>query len=101
MLSRKVLLFGLFCCAVIAISARAIDDDMETAASDHKEEWKKGAGADKFEDEHSSHGDKGEKGYKESHDHDEGKKGHHGMLFSLLTKQKHNWIIYLFFLFFS
>lgn len=85
MLSRKVLVFGLFCCAVIAINARAIDDDdMETAASDHKEEWKKGAGADKFEDEHSSHGDKGEKGYKESHDHDEGKKGHHGIIIIII-----------------
>lgn len=45
---------------------------MEFAASGKHEEWKKGGGKDHFEDEHSSHGDKGEKGYKESHEHDEG-----------------------------
>lgn len=74
MLSRKLLLLGLLCCAVIAtINARYLSDDMEVAASGKEEEWKKGGGKDSFEDEHSSHGDKGEKGYKESHEHDEGK----------------------------
>lgn len=60
MLSKKVLLFGLLCCAVIAINARAFNDDMEVAASDKHEEWKKGGGKDHFEEEKSSHGDKGE-----------------------------------------
>lgn len=59
MLSKKVLLFGIFCCAVIAINARYVSDDMEAAASGHHEEWKKGGGGDHYEDEHSSHGDKG------------------------------------------
>lgn len=73
MLSTRVLLLGLVCCTLIAtISARYLSDDMEFAASDKHEEWKKGGGKDHFEDEHSSHGDKGEKGYKESHEHDEG-----------------------------
>ena len=60
MLSKKVLLFGFLCCAVIAINARAFSD-MEVAASDHHEEWKKGGGKDHFEEEKSSHGDKGER----------------------------------------
>jgi hypothetical protein len=60
MLSKKVLLFGLLCCAVIAINARAFSDDMEVAASGKDEEWKKGGGKDHFEEEKSSHGDKGE-----------------------------------------
>jgi hypothetical protein len=58
---------------IATISARYLSDDMEFAASGKHEEWKKGDGKDHFEDEHSSHGDKGEKGYKESHEHDEGK----------------------------
>lgn len=71
----RIILLGLLCCAVIAttINARYLSDDMEVAASGKHEEWKKGGGKDHFEDEHSSHGDKGEKGYKESHEHDEGK----------------------------
>lgn len=60
MLSKKVLLFGVLCCAVIAINARAFSDDMESAASEKHEEWKKGGGKDHFEEEKSSHGDKGE-----------------------------------------
>jgi hypothetical protein len=59
MLSKKVLLFGFLCCAVIAINARYVSDDMEVAASDKHEAWKKGGGKDHFEDEHSGHGDKG------------------------------------------
>jgi hypothetical protein len=47
---------------------------MEVAASGKHEEWKKGGGKDHHEDEHSSHGDKGEKGYKEGHEHDEGER---------------------------
>jgi hypothetical protein len=74
MFSSRVLLLGVLCCTMlVAISARYVSDDMEFAASDKHEEWKKGGGKDHFEDEHSSHGDKGEKGYKESHEHDEGK----------------------------
>jgi hypothetical protein len=61
MLSKKVLLFGFLCCAVIAINARAFSDDMEVAASGKDEEWKKGGGKDHFEEEKSSHGDKGER----------------------------------------
>lgn len=67
MLSKKVLLFGFLCCAVIAINARYLSDDMEVAASGKHEEWKKGEGKDSFEEEHSSHGDKGEN---EAHRHD-------------------------------
>jgi hypothetical protein len=59
MLSKKVLLFGFLCCAMIAINARYVSDDMEVAASGKHEEWKKGEGKDHYEDEHSSHGDKG------------------------------------------
>ena len=59
MLSKKVLLFGFLCCAMIAINARYVSDDMEVAASGKDESWKKGHGADHFEDEHGSHGDKG------------------------------------------
>jgi hypothetical protein len=72
MFSKSVLLLGLLCCAVIAINARSVSDDMEVAASGKHEEWKKGGGKDHHEDEHASHGDKGEKGYKESHEHGEG-----------------------------
>lgn len=73
MLSTRMLLLGLVCCTMIAaISARYLSDDMEVAASGKHEEWKKGGGDDHFEDEHSAHGDKGDKGYKESHEHDEG-----------------------------
>lgn len=61
MLSKKVLLFGFLCCAVIAINARYMSDDMEVAASGKDEEYKKGSGKDHFESEHSSHGDKGVK----------------------------------------
>lgn len=59
MLSKKLLLLGFLCCAVIAINARYVSEDMEVAASGKHEEWKKGGGKDHFEDEHSSHGDKG------------------------------------------
>jgi len=60
MQSSKVLLFGLLCCFVIAINAKAYwSDDLETAASGHSEEWKKGGGKDHHEDHHESHGDKG------------------------------------------
>jgi hypothetical protein len=61
MLSKKVLLFGFLCCAMIAINARALNDDLEVAASDHHEEWKKGGGKDSFEEEKAAHGDKGER----------------------------------------
>lgn len=61
MLSKKVLLLGLLCCAMIAINARYTSDDMEFAASGKHEEWKKGGGKDHHEDEHSSHGDKGKR----------------------------------------
>ena len=44
---------------MIAINARYVSDDMEVAASGKDESWKKGHGADHFEDEHGSHGDKG------------------------------------------
>lgn len=72
--TTRIILLGLLCCAVIAtINARYLSGDMEVAASDKHEEWKKGGGKDHYEDEHSSHGDKGEKGYKESHEHEEGK----------------------------
>lgn len=56
-------MFGFLCCAMIAINvnARAFNDDLEVAASDHHEEWKKGGGKDDFEEEKSAHGDKGEK----------------------------------------
>uniref|UniRef100_A0A182R0R4 Uncharacterized protein n=1 Tax=Anopheles farauti TaxID=69004 RepID=A0A182R0R4_9DIPT len=40
-------------------------------------EWKHGGGKDHHSEEHSSHGEKGEKGYKKKEEHDEGKKGHH------------------------
>lgn len=74
MFSSRVLLLGVVCCTMlVAISARYVSDDMEFAASGKHEEWKKGGGKDHHEDEHSSHGDKGEKGYKEGHEHDEGK----------------------------
>jgi hypothetical protein len=63
MLSKKVLLFGFLCCAMIAISARSVSDDLEVAASGKDEEWKKGGGKDDFEEEHSSHGDKGENSF--------------------------------------
>jgi hypothetical protein len=61
MLSKKFLLFGFLCCAMIAINARYLSDDMEVAASGKEEEWKKGGGKDNHEEEHSSHGDKGKK----------------------------------------
>lgn len=46
---------------MIAINARYVSDDLEVAASGKDEEWKKGGGKDSFEEEHSSHGDKGKK----------------------------------------
>ena len=61
MLSKKVLFFAFLCCAVIAINARYVSDDMEVAASGKHEEWKKGGGKDHHEEEHGSHGDKGGK----------------------------------------
>jgi hypothetical protein len=61
MISRKVLLLSFLFCAVIAqINARYWSDDMELAASGKDEKWEKGGGKDNHEEEHSSHGDKGE-----------------------------------------
>lgn len=45
---------------MIAINARYVSDDMEVAASGKSSKWEKGGGSDNFEDEHSSHGDKGD-----------------------------------------
>lgn len=59
MLSKKLLLFGFLCCAIIAINARSVSDDMEVAASGKDEKWEKGGGKDHHESEHSAHGDKG------------------------------------------
>lgn len=59
MLSKNLLLFGFLCCAIIAINARSVSDDMEVAASGKDEKWEKGGGKDNHESEHSSHGDKG------------------------------------------
>lgn len=58
--SKKVLLLSFLFCAVIAINARYWSDDMEVAASGKDEKWEKGGGKDHHEEEHSSHGDKGE-----------------------------------------
>jgi hypothetical protein len=48
---------------------------METAASDHhEEEWEHGDKKDHYEESHEEGGKKGEKGYKEEHEHGDGKK---------------------------
>lgn len=49
--------------------AHSIHDysDLDVAASDKEEEWKKGEEADFHEEDHEKHGKKGEKGYEEKH----------------------------------
>lgn len=76
MISKKVLIFAVLCCTAIVINARYIDeDDMETAPSDHhEEEWEHGDKKDHYHESHEEGGKKGEKGYKEEHEHGEGKK---------------------------
>lgn len=48
--------------------------DLEIAESKHHEE---GGGEESGEDHFSKKGEKGDKGYKDKHEHEEGKKGHH------------------------
>lgn len=54
-------------CFVNNVSGRRIYDDLEIAASDKHEEWKKGDGSDHHESGHEEKGEKGEKGYKSEH----------------------------------
>ncbi len=80
-MANKIILalcVGFVVCAVFSVSARRIDfDDLEVAASDKSEHWKKGGGKDHHSDGHSSKGEKGEKGYKGHHSDEKGEKGHH------------------------
>lgn len=80
-MANKIILalcVGFVVCAVLSVSARRIEvDDLEVAASDKSEHWKKGGGKDHHSDGHSSKGEKGEKGYKGHHSDEKGEKGHH------------------------
>ncbi|KAF6206021.1 hypothetical protein GE061_017246 [Apolygus lucorum] len=46
-------------------------------ATGHDKHWEKGGGESHHADHHSSHGEKGDHGYKKEHGHHESKKGHH------------------------
>jgi hypothetical protein len=75
MISKSVLIFAVLCCTAIVINGRYVSEDMETAASDHhEEEWEHGDKKDHYEESHEEGGKKGEKGYKEEHEHGDGKK---------------------------
>lgn len=54
-------------CFTNTVSGRRINDDLEFAASDKHEEWKKGEESDYHESGHEEKGEKGEKGYKGEH----------------------------------
>lgn len=54
-------------CFVNNVSGRRIYDDLEVAASDKHEEWKKGDESEHHDSGHAEKGEKGEKGYKSKH----------------------------------
>ncbi|CAH0559950.1 unnamed protein product [Brassicogethes aeneus] len=78
----RIILFCASACLLIAIcSSREIkkdeeNHDLELAESKHHHE--SGGGSSHHGDHHSSHGDKGDKGYKSMHHHDKGGHGKHG-----------------------
>lgn len=73
-MSRLTIVVG--CATFILVSywmngcdARRIrfNDDLDVAASDHHQEWKKGEESDHHDSGYHKHGKKGEKGYDEKH----------------------------------